>query len=532
MNSSSSNTLILTGSSLTIQDIDKIVKDAKVSVLIADSTFSNMENSRKFLEQEMGKRVIYGVNTGFGPMASHIISEHQTVSLQKNLVRSHAAGIGNPLPEEYVLAAMVIRLNTLIQGYSGVSRGLIEQLQAFVNHRIIPIVPEHGAVGTSGDLVQLAHIALALMGEGEAVYRGQRQATAKILTQLQLQPYELKAKEGLSLINGTSMMTAVAAVLCTQAEHLLSVAVRLGAYSLEIVRGYDDSISEQLHKIRPHSGQVQVAKAMRELLASSHMLRRRDDLHQPSDVNGENDVVKIPDKVQEFYSIRCTPQILGPVLDTLSNTWRVVEVEMNSTSDNPVVDWERGFFLHGGNFHGDYIAAVIDQLKMTLVKLTMLSERRINFFLSSHVNGFFPPFLNLQTPGLTLALQGLQFVATSTTAQNQTLAFPHYVHSIPTNADNQDVVSMGTDAALFAAKVIENAYVVLAIELITIAQAVDFLGEQEKLSYESKKLYDDIRSIFPVIKEDRVLVHELPDVTSYIKKSQELSLSLSKSNRI
>jgi len=528
MISSNSNSIVLTGNSLTIKDIGKILKDVEMSVQIADSVFSLVENSRNFLEQEMGKRVIYGVNTGFGPMASHIINEYQMAALQKNLIRSHAVGIGNPVPDDYVLAAMIVRLNMLIKGYSGVSKELVRQLQKFINHRIIPIVPEHGAVGTSGDLVQLAHIALALIGEGEVNYKGKRQAVAGVLNQLGMEPYELKAKEGLSLINGTSMMTAIAAILCAQTEHLLSTAIRLGSFSLEIVHGYDDSISEKLHEIRPHTGQIKTAELMREILSSSQMLRRRDDLRQPSEVNGNTNVVKIPDTVQEFYSIRCTPQILGPVLDTLSNTCKVVEIEMNSVSDNPIIDWERELFLHGGNFHGDYIGAAVDQLKMTLVKLTILSERRINFLLSSHVNNFFPPFMNLDMPGLTLALQGLQFVAASTTAQNQTLAYPHYVHSIPTNGDNQDVVSMGTDAALFTAKVIDNAYVVLSIELIAVTQAVDFLNQKEKLSHDSKKMYENIRSIFPVIKGDRVLIHELPDVVSFVKKHEDLSLDLLK----
>ena len=197
-----------------------------------------------------------------------------------------------------------------------------------------------------------------------------------------------------------------------------------------------------------------------------------------------------------------------------------VEVEMNSVSDNPIVDWENKAFLHGGNFHGDYIAAAADQLKMTLVKLSLLSERRINFFFNEHINHFFPPFMNLDTPGLTLGLQGLQFVATSTAAQNQTLAFPHYVHSIPTNGDNQDIVSMGTDAALFLAKVIDNAFVVQAIELITLGQAIDFLERTDKLSDSSKQLYKQLRSVFPTVKEERVLITELPRVVEFLKQSQ------------
>ncbi len=515
--------ITLTGNNLTIREIQLATKNPEVTVVISATAFSAVQKSREFLEQELEKRIIYGVNTGFGPMASHIINHGQLVRLQENLIRSHAVGIGSPIDERYVLASMIVRLNTLVKGYSGVSVELIEHLQKFINKRILPIVPEHGAVGASGDLVQLAHIALALIGEGEVIYQGKRQATRQVLNHLGISPYQLKPKEGLSLINGTSAMTGIAVLVCAEASQLLSIAVRLGACALEVIHGYDDSIAETLHRIRPHHGQNAAARALRNLLASSRMLRKREQLKQPPETN--TDVIEIPDTVQEFYSLRCISQILGPVLDTLLNTQKIVEVEMNAASDNPIVDWENKAFLHGGNFHGDYIAAAVDQLKMTLIKLTMLSERRINFFLNRRINEFFPPFMNLHTPGLTLGLQGLQFVATSTTAQSQSLAFPHYVHSISTNGDNQDVVSMGTDATLFAMKVINNAYVVLAIELITLAQAIDFLKEQQKLSESSKWFYEQARELFPVLVDDREVTQELPRIVQFLKQNEQLKIA-------
>ena len=515
-----SKSIILTGNNLTIQDIEIIVQDPEVSLEIAESALHAIRTSREFLEREVHKRIIYGVNTGFGPMASYIINHGQSESLQENLIRSHAVGLGDPIEDRYVLATMVIRLNTFAKGYSGVSPELVSQLQTFINHRILPIVPEHGAVGTSGDLVQLAHVALALTGEGEVMYKGKRELTSHVLQQLQIQPYKLKIKEGLSLINGTSTMTGIGAMICSDTKQLLSISVRLGALALEIVHGFDDSISEKLHSVRPHTGQRIIAQALRELLASSQTLRKRNNLKQPAHATAE--ALPISEVIQEFYSLRCIPQILGPVFDAYCKTTKDMVTEMNSATDNPIVDWENDIFLHGGNFHGDYIAASLDQLKMTLVKLTMLSERRLNFFLNSQINRFFPPFLNLNTPGLTLALQGLQFVATSTTAQNQTLAFPHYVHSISTNADNQDIVSMGTDVALFTAKVIENAYIVLSIEVIALAQAVDVLANKHLLSQPSRELFEHIREIFPAIEHDRVLVHELPKVVHFLKQNKKL----------
>ena len=516
-------TITLTGSDLKTHDVAVLAYNHEATVQIADSIKPILQKSRKFLENKVKEKIVYGVNTGFGPMASHIISDSQLTHLQENLIRSHAVGIGASLDKKYVLAAMVVRLNTLIRGYSGISLELAEHLQKFINHRITPVIPEHGAVGTSGDLTQLAHIALALMGEGEVMYKDERRPTKQVLQELHIQPYTLKSKEGIALINGTSMMTGIAALVSHEAHQLLSIAVRTTALSLELVHAFDDGISKKLHDLRPHPGQVTVAAMLRDILSSSQMLQQRNGLLHPHEKNG--DVTKIPEVVQEIYSLRCSPQILGPVLDTLRKTTREVEIEMNSVSDNPIVDWENDLFLHGGNFHGDYIATALDHLKMTLVKLTLLSDRRTNFFLNSQLNRFFPPFLNLKTPGLTLGLQGLQFVSTSTAAQSQSLAFPHSIHSIPTNADNQDIVSMGTDAAYFTTKVISNAYVVLTIELLTLAQAVDFLGEKEKLSNESKRVFGQVRSIFPAIQDDRTLVHELPQLVDFLKRDPGLKLS-------
>ncbi len=510
------NKLVLDGDSLTVDDLYDFINNQRAQVELASSAVKKVGQSYKFVAKEMIGNVVYGINTGFGPMASHILGKEQLFELQLNLVRSHAAGMGQPIDEKYVLAAMIVRLNTMLKGYSGVSVELVERLRDYINKRIIPVVPEHGAVGTSGDLVQLAHIALALIGEGEVFYKGQRQNTESLLKKLNIKSYLLKPKEGLSLINGTSMMTGISAMLCKDAEKLINLGIEEGAWALEIVCGFDDSFSEKLSAVRPHPGQVAVAKKMREILKSSQLLRSRGRFHKKFTLN--DDVQVIPETVQEVYSLRCTPQVLGPIYDTWKNTVAVVEVEMNSVTDNPVIDVEKGMFLHGGNFHGDYVAAAIDKLKMSIVKLGMLSERRNNFFLNNNVNKFFPPFMNLKKPGLTLALQGLQFVATSTTAHNQTLAFPQYVHSIPTNGDNQDIVSMGTDAALITSRVIENAYIILSIEALTLAQAVDYLKIEKKLSSESTGLFKKIRKIMPKVVEDRSLSKELSKLLSAIKQ--------------
>lgn len=515
-------TIILDGNNLTIDQLCQLAFVRDIKVEIGHRALRFMRRVRKFVDREMNLKIVYGINTGFGPMASHVIGGANLRSLQANLVRSHAVGTGNPLANEFVIATMLVRLNTLVKGYSGVSLGVVKQLQTFINKRIIPVVPEHGAVGTSGDLVHLAHIALALMGEGEVFYNGKKQKTKNVLKELRIKPYQLKAKEGLSLINGTSAMTAMAALLCVEAERLLSVAVRSGAFSLELVHGLNDSLSAVLHRLRPHRGQVVIAKVLRNLLKTSHLLYEREDIQERVKITGG--IYEVVEKIQDVYSLRCIPQILGPILETLENVKKVVEVEINSVSDNPIVDIRNKLFLHGGNFHGDYVATALDQLKAAMVKLSLLSERRINFFLNNRLNRMFPPFLNLNKPGLTLALQGLQFVATSTAAQNQTLAFPHSVHSIPTNADNQDVVSMGTDAALFAHKVLENNYTILAVELIVLAQATDYLKDMRKLSVASKLLFRSIRKYVAKVVEDRPLNLEIERLIKSLKSTKDFDI--------
>ncbi len=511
-----SKTLVLDGEKLTIKDIYSFVNDPQWKVEIALSAIDKVKQARDFLEEHRRDKVIYGVNTGFGPMSSYVIGDDEVNSLQINLIFSHAAGAGDPIDDRYVLAAMLVRLNTMLRGHSGVTVELIERLALYINQRIIPLVPEHGAVGTSGDLVQLAHITLALIGHGRVSYQRQIQPMEQVAKQLGIKPYILKAKEGLALINGTSVMGGISAVLGVEAMNILANEIKMGAWALELVGAFNDSIAEELHRLRPHRGQMDVAKALRTILASSKLLRDRQILDKNHHVG--NGVQKIAETVQEVYSFRCLAQILGPIQEIIENARRVVEIEINSVTDNPIIDWQNKRFLHGGNFHGDYIAVIVDQLKIGLVKLGLLAERRINFFLNQKINGVFPPFLNLGKPGLTLGLQGLQFVATSTAAQNQTLAFPQYVHSISTNGDNQDVVSMGTDAALLCARVISNTYIIQAIEAITLAQGTDFLKLGRKLAELNQSFFDDVRAVSPILIEDRILADDVGAVMNLLKQ--------------
>lgn len=509
--------LTLDGTSLGVDDLYAFISGANASVRLAEKSLVAMEKTRKRVLSQLTRQPIYGVNTGFGPMVNRIISKNALADLQYNLIRGHAVGIGDAIDHTYVLAAMVVRLNTLLRGASGVSPELARALANLLNARIVPIVPEHGAVGTSGDLVQLAHIALALIGEGEVFHASKRESAAEALRVAGIAPYNLGPKEGLSLINGTSMMSGIGALLVHSSEQALMLSVRTGVCALELVRGFSDVLDEALHRLRPHRGQLVVARMMRELLADSRRIRERVLLRDEIPIRTKTYTTGVI--LQEVYSIRCIPQILGPMYDAVHTARSVIETEINATTDNPIVD-RRGRFLHGGNFHGDYVATAIDHVKIGLVKLALLTERRINFFLNRHVNGNnFPPFLNLKEPGLSMGLQGLQFVATSTAAQSQSFGYPHSLHTISTNGDNQDIVSMGTDAALIAMRTLENAYTLLAVELVVLSQAFETLtaGERHRMSKASRALIAFVRKHVRPVTDDRSLSESLNALKEALK---------------
>jgi histidine ammonia-lyase len=484
----------------------------KESVHIEESVLDKVKRSFSFLESFSENKILYGVNTGFGPMAQYRVPDADRALLQYNLIRSHANGAGLPLSPEYARAAVLARLNTLSLGHSGVHPSVLELMKELLNRDIIPLIFEHGGVGASGDLVQLAHLALVLIGEGEVFHKGVRRPTAEVFQEQGLHSIDVKIREGLALINGTSVMSGIGIVNLYRAEALLDWSIRLSCAINELMRAYDDHLSKELNETKLHPGQREVAEKMRAYLSDSHLTRKRQE-HLYS---GENKESVFKEKVQEYYSIRCVPQILGPVADTLKYVGTVLENEINSANDNPVVDMETEHVYHGGNFHGDYISLEMDKLKIVVTKLTMLAERQLNYLLNPALNGILPPFVNLATLGFNFGMQGLQFTATSTTAESQTLSNPMYVHSIPNNNDNQDIVSMGTNAAVLAGKVIENAFQVLSIEAITVCQAIDALQVHDKISSSTKDLYDRIRSIVPVYKEDRPMYKAIEDVKNVL----------------
>ncbi|WP_294206429.1 aromatic amino acid ammonia-lyase [uncultured Chryseobacterium sp.] len=498
---------------LELKDFQKIVTENE-KIELDDALLTRVEESFHFLKEFSKDKVIYGVNTGFGPMAQFKIGDADTHQLQYNLIRSHSSGIGNPLPADEVKACMLARMNTLSLGKSGVHRSVVELLKELINRDVTPLIFEHGGVGASGDLVQLAHLALVLIGEGEVFYKGQRRQTSEVFEAEGLQPIAVEIREGLALMNGTSVMSGIGAVNAYKAGQLTEISLKLSCAINEIVQAYDDHLSEALNATKRHHGQQKIAERMREHLSDSKLIRKRAD-HLYTRFEEQEKIFK--DKVQEYYSLRCVPQILGPVLDTLEYTEKVLENEINSANDNPIINVEDQHVYHGGNFHGDYVALEMDKLKIAVTKLTMLAERQLNYLLNAKINEILPPFVNLGRLGLNFGMQGVQFTATSTTAESQMLSNPMYIHSIPNNNDNQDIVSMGTNAAVICRKVIENAFEVLSIEAITIVQAIDYLGFHDQVSSSTKVLYDEIRNIIPAFSDDMVMYPYLEEVRRYLK---------------
>jgi histidine ammonia-lyase len=505
--------ILLDGKSLKISTLKQIALDNQL-VSISPEAIKNTKGSFDFLSDFSSNKHIYGINTGFGPMAQFKIDDHKQIELQYNLIRSHASGFGPWLNEAGSKAVLVARINSLARGYSGIHPNLITLLVEMSNRNILPLIPTHGGVGASGDLVQLAHLALAAIGEGEVYYKGAIVDTSEALKKENLKPFEISLREGIAILNGTSAMTGLAALNLDSFRNLLQWMIAFSAIINEIMEAFDDHFSIELNGVKNHAGQQTIATIIRDIIADSSLIRQRDNHWHKADSHSF-----FKEKVQEYYSIRCVPQILGPILDSYSYAVNVVESELNSTSDNPIIISEINNVFHGGNFHGDYISLEMDKLKLIATKLSMLSERQFNFLVNHNLNKKLPSFLNLLTPGLNFGVQGIQFTATSTTSENQTLSTSSYIHSIPNNNDNQDIVSMGFNAANIASKIVENSFEVVAIEAIALLQAIDYLDISQKLSTFNRNIYSQLRNVFPVIKTDRVTYKEQQTLKDYLKNN-------------
>jgi histidine ammonia-lyase len=488
----------------------------KKPVVLDQAALEKVDINFRFLKHFSSDKLIYGINTGLGPMAQYRVKEEDLLQLQYNLIRSHSSGSGQTLPAFLVKGVMIARLNSLMQGYSGVHTEVVELLRELINKDIMPCIYEHGGVGASGDLVQLAHLALVLIGEGEVIFEEQIHSTKQIFNRFNIKSLSIHIREGLAILNGTSAMTGIGLVNIIQAQKLLGWSVVLSALTNEIVEAFDDHYSYELNIIKHHNGQQRIAAMMREILKDSKMIRNRSEHFYHL---GKLEQAVFDDKVQEYYSLRCITQVLGPIFDTICQAEKVLVAELNSVNDNPVIDHVNQNIFHGGNFHGDYVSLEMDKLKIAITKLSMLSERQLNFLLNDKLNKILPPFLNLGVLGLNFGMQGMQFTATSTVAENQTMSFPMYIHSIPSNNDNQDIVSMGCNAALMTKRVIDNSFEVLGIQVMSILQAIDYLDCASRLASDTRSFYNDARKIFPKFIDDSPKYKDIERVIDFLERT-------------
>ncbi len=448
--------LPLTGRDLSLVDVVAVARDAR-EVGVADEARERMQASRATIERLVAEgATVYGVTTGFGDLADVRIDAAQTAELQRNLIRSHAAGVGEPLPEDVVRAMLLLRTNTLAIGLSGVRVDVADLLCAMLNAAVTPIIPSRGSVGASGDLAPLAHLALVLIGEGEATVGGRPMPGGEALAAAGLEPIELGAKEGLALLNGTQLMAGIGALALRDARLLAVSADRIAAMSLEAMLGTAAAYAEPLVAARPHPGQLAVAAHLRHLLRGSEI----GESHRSSE-----------HRVQDAYSLRCIPQVHGAVRDALETLARVLDVEINAATDNPLV-FPSGEVISGGNFHGEPVAMALDYAKIAVAELASISERRTARLVDAHLSGL-PAFL-AERPGLESGLMIAQYTAAALVNELQTLTHPSSVDSVPTSANQEDHVSMGATGALHLREVVDRAASVLAIEALCAAQGLDF----------------------------------------------------------
>ncbi|MDA3915554.1 MAG: aromatic amino acid ammonia-lyase [Deltaproteobacteria bacterium] len=513
--------IVLTGNDLSYRDIVAIgIGDKRVE--LDDKALEKCRESRAFLEESIkNKKIIYGVNTSFGPMCNKIINDREIETLQDNLIISHSAGLGAPILPYIALGILAVRLNTLVKGYSGVRVRLLEMIRDMINNDLAPYIPECGSVGASGDLIHLAHMSLAIIGKGRVYLKRQLITANQAFEKTGLKPLKLSYKEGLALINGTAAMTSIAAFTLFGANKLLNIACINAAFAIEIFGGIDDAFDEDLHQVKPHPGQLAISGRIKKLYKGTQNITKREHIHNRIRNQNHCDipVFETTINVQDVYSIRCTPQILAPVKEAFDYAVKTIETEANSTNDNPIIIAEKKKILHGGNFHGQSVSFAMDVLCIAMSTLCNLSERRTNKLLDKNLNEGLPEHLIAGKPGLAMGFMGAQYLATSTTAENRNLANPMSVNSISCNATNQDVVSMGTIAARKAFRLVSNAKHIVTLEILADLQALSFKNT-DKLGYGTRKIYDILNKNFDVYDNSTIFHDSLVKFRKILFSSQ------------
>ncbi|MFB8765241.1 tyrosine 2,3-aminomutase [Nocardiopsis alba] len=511
------------GTSMSPTDLRRVAEGA-AECGVTPEAMARAASSRKMFEEVVARDVpVYGVTTGYGEMIYMIVDPSKEVELQTNLVRSHSAGAGPLFSETEARAMVAARLNALAKGHSAVRPELLERMALYLNEGITPAIPEIGSLGASGDLAPLSHIAGTIIGEGYVLRDGERVDTGSVLRQRGIDPLELRFKEGLALINGTSAMTGLGCLVVERALDQVRQAEIVTALVIEALQGSTSPFQAEGHDVaRPHRGQIDTAANMRTLITGSGLAVEHSDLRrllQESKGVGQ-DVHRTEVYLQKAYSLRAIPQVVGAVRDTLYHAQEKLAVELNSANDNPLFFEGREIF-HGANFHGQPIAFAMDFVTIALTQLGVLSERRTNRMLNRHLSDGLPEFLVQGDPGLNSGFAGAQYPATALVAENRTIG-PASIQSVPSNGDNQDVVSMGLISARNARRVLGNNDIILAVELLAAAQAVDVSGRIDGLGPASRAAYDKVRDLVPPLHDDRYMADDIETVATALARGEIL----------
>jgi len=489
--------LYIDGEHLTIEDVVNVARNGYL-VELSEEAVAKIKKSRDYVDNLVEKEaIVYGITTGFGKFSDTFISKEDTRALQKNLIVSHACSMGEPLPEETVRGVMLLRANALAKGYSGIRLETVNTLLEMLNKGVHPVIPEKGSLGASGDLAPLSNMVLVMLGEGEAIYKGQRMSGKEAMDKAGIKTVELTSKEGLALINGTPVMTSIGALAVYDALNLMKTADIIGAMTLEALRGITDAFNERVHKARGQKGQMITARNVLRITEGSSLTTRQGEL-----------------RVQDAYTLRCIPQIHGASRDAINYVKEIISIELNAATDNPLIFHDDDMVISGGNFHGQPIALAMDFLGIAVSELANVSERRIERLVNPQLNDL-PAFLT-KKGGLNSGFMITQYAAASMVSENKVLAHPASVDSIPSSANQEDHVSMGTTAARKARAILDNVQKVLAIEAFAASQAISFRGEVT-LGKGTREVYKEIRKHIPPVEEDRIMYTDMDKLDKMVK---------------
>lgn len=482
---------------------------------INEHSLNAMRRSRALVEKLADEeRAVYGINTGFGPLSDTRISKADLEKHQVNLLHHLSVGQGELFSQVETRAIMIARANALVRGYSGIREEVVDLLLKTLNYKILPEIPSEGSVGASGDLVPLAHMSRLLVGLGHALIDGDRKTATVALKEKGLAPIVLKCKEGLALVNGTSVMTALMSLSVVESSRILGWMEFLSSAMIQTLYGAPEVLCSQLHKARGHRGQNAVASIMTEYLRSHEGYKKEIDEHH---WGSHKKPVEPGVEIQDPYSLRCTPQILGAFQDAYWHVEQVVTRELNASTDNPLVFPDTETVIHGGNFYGQHISMVSDYLRLGLIKLALLSERQTERLMNWRYSMGLPPLLAGSEPGLNSGMMGCQLLATSLAAEARVLGTPASIQTIPTNANNQDVVSMGTHSAKMTRQTLPILWKLMAIETLALVQAVDLRDDPNLMGADFRHFYQLVRNVSPTLKEDRPLFEDIQKVVSLLQ---------------